>query len=185
MGRHLSPRYGQVILVSRRPVWHLSVDHNIDVQYVCNISFPMLPNELESVKLNIGFPVVRTNGRCTVTWSPNFLGWVDLLTHGAPLIIIIILLLLLLLLIIIIIIICILFVPKKKTPKHVYNLLVLQIAVGHQCKNWIAYSMEITWAFFTHKLLNWRFENKKRSEVTDTKTHVILFLLPFWVMLYI
>ena len=24
-------------------------------------------------------------GRCTVTWLPNFLGWVDLLTHGAPL----------------------------------------------------------------------------------------------------
>ena len=23
-------------------------------------------------------------GRCTVTWLPNFLGWVDLLTHGAP-----------------------------------------------------------------------------------------------------
>ena len=34
-------------------------------------------------------PVVRTDGRagwgrCTVTWLPNFLGWVDLLTHGAP-----------------------------------------------------------------------------------------------------
>ena len=27
----------------------------------------------------------RTVGRCTVTWLPNFLGWVDLLTHGAPL----------------------------------------------------------------------------------------------------
>ena len=25
-----------------------------------------------------------TDGRCTVTWLPNFLGWVDLLTHGAP-----------------------------------------------------------------------------------------------------
>ena len=24
-------------------------------------------------------------GRCTVTWLPNFLGWVDLLTYGAPL----------------------------------------------------------------------------------------------------
>ena len=23
-------------------------------------------------------------GRCTVTWLPNFLGWVDLLSHGAP-----------------------------------------------------------------------------------------------------
>ena len=25
----------------------------------------------------IGMPVVRTDGRCTVTWLPNFLGWVD------------------------------------------------------------------------------------------------------------
>ena len=25
-----------------------------------------------------------TSGRRTVTWLPNFLGWVDLLTHGAP-----------------------------------------------------------------------------------------------------
>ena len=24
-------------------------------------------------------------GRCTVTWLPNFLGWVDLLSYGAPL----------------------------------------------------------------------------------------------------
>ena len=32
-------------------------------------------------------PVVRTDGRSLgrlVTWLPNFLGWVDLLTHGAP-----------------------------------------------------------------------------------------------------
>ena len=28
-------------------------------------------------------PVVRTDGR-SVTWLPNFLGWVDLFTHGAP-----------------------------------------------------------------------------------------------------
>ena len=27
----------------------------------------------------------REGGRCTVTWLPNFLGWVELLTHGAPL----------------------------------------------------------------------------------------------------
>ena len=24
------------------------------------------------------------SGRCTVTWLPNFLGWVNLLTHGVP-----------------------------------------------------------------------------------------------------
>ena len=32
-------------------------------------------------------PVVRTDGRSvgrSVTWLPNFLGWVDLFTHGAP-----------------------------------------------------------------------------------------------------
>ena len=41
----------------------------------------------------IGMPVVRTDGRsvgrCTVTWLPNFLGWVDyhisLVMRGAPL----------------------------------------------------------------------------------------------------
>ena len=33
------------------------------MQYVCNISLPVLPNWLESVRLNIGFPVVRTDGR--------------------------------------------------------------------------------------------------------------------------
>ena len=48
-----------------------------------------LPRELESVKVNIGSPVVQTNSHsivwCTVTWLPNFLGWVDLLSYGAPL----------------------------------------------------------------------------------------------------
>ena len=28
--------------------------------------------------------VVRSFVRCTVTWKPNFLGWVDLLSYGAP-----------------------------------------------------------------------------------------------------
>ena len=63
MGRNLSPRYGQVIVVSGILFWQLSIDHNIDVQYVCNISLPVLPNELESVGLNIGFPVVRMDGQ--------------------------------------------------------------------------------------------------------------------------
>ena len=39
------------------------MDCHIDVQYVCNISLPVLPNWLESVRLNIGFTVVRTDGR--------------------------------------------------------------------------------------------------------------------------
>ena len=34
MGQHLSPRYGQVILVSGYLFWQLSIDHNVDVQSV-------------------------------------------------------------------------------------------------------------------------------------------------------
>ena len=64
MGWHLSPRYGQVILVSGCPVltavkWW---------QHWCAISFLLCPQT-----------------SCKVVWLPNFLGWVDLLTHGAPL----------------------------------------------------------------------------------------------------
>ena len=36
--------------------WQLSIDHNIDVQYVCNISLPVLPNWLESVRIKHWFP---------------------------------------------------------------------------------------------------------------------------------
>ena len=41
---------------------------------VCNISFPVLPNLLESVRLNISFPVVWTDGRvrsrdCQIFWD--------------------------------------------------------------------------------------------------------------------
>ena len=78
MGRHLSPRYGQVILVSGYPVltavnwsqhWRA-----ICVQYQSSCA--------AKVAMNIGCPVVRTDGlsggraggRCTVTWLPNFLG---------------------------------------------------------------------------------------------------------------
>ena len=85
MGRHLSPRYGQVILVSGYLVL-TAVNRS---QHWCSISFLLgSQKKLESVKVNIGFPVVRTDGlsggRCTVTWSPNFLGWVDLLSYGTP-----------------------------------------------------------------------------------------------------
>ena len=82
MGRHLSPRYGQVILVSGYPVltavnWS---QHwcTMCVQYQSSCA-PKL------ARVNIGCPVVRTGRRCTVKWLPNFLGWVDLLTHGAQL----------------------------------------------------------------------------------------------------
>ena len=68
MGRHLSPRYGQVILVSGCPVLIVSINLNIDVQLV----FSWAPKLAKSVRVNIGFPLVRTDGRrsvgrCTVT----------------------------------------------------------------------------------------------------------------------
>ena len=58
---------------------------------MCNQFSPGLPKKLESVKVNIFFcgadgrSLGRSVGRCTVTWLPNFLGWVDLLSYGAPL----------------------------------------------------------------------------------------------------
>ena len=63
MDRHMSPRKGQVILISAYLFWQLSIDYNIDVQYVCNISFPALPNYLKNARLNIGFPVVQKDAR--------------------------------------------------------------------------------------------------------------------------
>ena len=80
MGRHLSPRYGQVILVSGYPVL-TAVNWS---QHWCAISF-LLGSQTSESKHR--FPVVRTDGRslgrCTVTWLLNFLGWVDLLSYGA------------------------------------------------------------------------------------------------------
>ena len=56
---------------------------------MCTISVFLCSQTCQKVRLTIGMSVVRTDGRsfvrCTVTWLPNFLGWVDLLTHGAPL----------------------------------------------------------------------------------------------------
>ena len=51
------------------------------MQYVSNISLPVLPNWLESVRLNVGFPVVRTDGRAVYGYViTKFSG----ITHGAP-----------------------------------------------------------------------------------------------------
>ena len=72
MGRHLSPQYGQVILVSGYPVL-TAVNWS---QHWCAISFLLGSQTSKKVWVNIGYPVVRTDGR-TVTWLPNFLGWVD------------------------------------------------------------------------------------------------------------
>ena len=87
MGRHLSPRYGQVILVSGYPVL-TAVNWSqrwctICVQYQSSCALK-LPRKCE---IEHWFPCGadgRACGWCTVTWLPNFLGWVDLLSHGAP-----------------------------------------------------------------------------------------------------
>ena len=50
------------------------------------------PAKITSTCIWVAIPVDRVwcgrtvgGSRCTVTWIPNFLGWGDLLTHGAPL----------------------------------------------------------------------------------------------------
>ena len=45
----------------------------------------------------------RSLGRCTVTWLPNFLRWIDFLTHGTPSSAIIIIIIIIITIIIIII----------------------------------------------------------------------------------
>ena len=57
MVRHLSPRYGQVILVSGYPVLTaVNWSQHWCAIYVCNISLPVLPNWLESVRIKHRFP---------------------------------------------------------------------------------------------------------------------------------
>ena len=86
MGRHLSPRYDQVILVSGYPVL-TAVNWSQDWCAICLQYQSSCAPKLESVIehwLPCGADGRAGWGRCTVTWLPNFLGWVDLLTHGAP-----------------------------------------------------------------------------------------------------
>ena len=88
MSRHLSQRYGQVILVSGYPVLTaVNWTHcwcAICVQYQSSCA----PKPARKCGLNIGWPVVRTDGqRAGGVRSRDyqmFLGWVDFLTHGAP-----------------------------------------------------------------------------------------------------
>ena len=89
MGCHLSPRYGQVILVSGYPVLK-AVNWS---QRGCAISIRLHLGSQSSKKvwditllsLWSGRTVVRWDGWCTVTWLPKFLLWIDFLTHGAQL----------------------------------------------------------------------------------------------------
>ena len=55
------------------------------MQDVCNISLAVLPNWLESERLNIGCPVVQMDGRAVYGHLiTKFSGMGDFLTHGAP-----------------------------------------------------------------------------------------------------
>ena len=82
MGRHLSPRYGQVILVSGYPVL-TAVKWS---QHWCAISF-LLGSQTTAVARKCeskhwfpyGADGRSAGGQCTVTWLSNFLGWVELL----------------------------------------------------------------------------------------------------------
>ena len=82
--RQLSPEYGQMILVSGNPVLQLSIDHNVDVQSVFSW-VPKLARKCESKHWLPCGADGRSLARCTVTRFTNFLGWVDLLSFGAPL----------------------------------------------------------------------------------------------------
>ena len=63
--------------------WQLSIDHNIDVQN----QFSCARKLARKCEIEHWLPCGadgQAGGRCTVTWIPNFLGWVDLLSYGAP-----------------------------------------------------------------------------------------------------
>ena len=62
--------------------WQLSIDDNIDVQSAFSWA-PKVARKCESKRWYACGADGRSVGR-SVTWSPNFLGWVDLFTHGAP-----------------------------------------------------------------------------------------------------
>ena len=88
MSRHLSPRYGQVILVSGYTVlavvnWSQHwCTRCVQYQFSCATKLAR-KCEIEHW-FSCGADGRAGCERCTVTWLPNFLGWVDLLTHGAP-----------------------------------------------------------------------------------------------------
>ena len=86
MGRHLSPRYGQVILVSGYSTAVNWSQHwcTICVQYQSSCATKLARKcEIERW-FSCGADGRAGCGRSTDTWLTNFLGWVDLPTHGAP-----------------------------------------------------------------------------------------------------
>ena len=83
MGQHLSPRYGQVILVSVYPVSTAVNSSQRWCPKCVHYQFSRAPKLASKYEIEHWCPVVRTDGRCTVTWLPNFLGWVEFLSYGA------------------------------------------------------------------------------------------------------
>ena len=81
MGRHRSPRYGQVILVSGYPVL-TAVNWS---QHGCATSGCTWASKLvRKCEIKYWFPYGAFGRSVKVRWLPNFLGWVDLLSYGAP-----------------------------------------------------------------------------------------------------
>ena len=79
MGQHLSPRYGQVILVSGYPILTaVNWSHHWYPMDVCIISFSVLSNKLESMKLNIDRDLVK---QLVSGHRPNKSRHLDELTH--------------------------------------------------------------------------------------------------------
>ena len=62
MGRHLSRATVRWYWSVDALFWQLSIDHNIDEQLV----FSWAPKQAKSVRVNIGCPVVRTDGLSAV-----------------------------------------------------------------------------------------------------------------------
>ena len=87
MDRHLNPRYGQVILVSEYLFWQLSIDHNIDVEYV-QYQFSCAPKLARKCEIEHCFPCGADgragSGRVRSRDYQIFCDrWVDLLSYGA------------------------------------------------------------------------------------------------------
>ena len=91
MGRHLSPQYGQVKIVSAYPVL-TAVNWSQHWCAICvKYQFSCAPKLAGKCEIGHWLPCGadgrasgRAGGWCAVTWLPKFLGWVDLLTHGVP-----------------------------------------------------------------------------------------------------
>ena len=89
VGRYLSPRYlsGDTGLrihcfdsCQLITTWTVTWVHNIRLQA------PKLARKSEIKHwYSCGAKCGRSGGGCTVTWLPDFLGWIDFLSYGAPL----------------------------------------------------------------------------------------------------